>query len=207
MKFFLNILDAKRQKLWASLKFLKDQGFYMAGGTALALQIGHRRSYDFDFYTRQPFDSEEILRLVALKVPQTRLAQGSEGSFRFVRQDIPITGFYYPYELLRPPIDLEFSRLASLEDIAAMKVLAISQRGLQRDFIDLYYLANMFGLDKILDFAQKKYPAFDRYNALKALVYFDDAQTESGRARVAVLKPLSWPKVKAYFIGQVRRLT
>ncbi|MBI4669720.1 MAG: nucleotidyl transferase AbiEii/AbiGii toxin family protein [Elusimicrobia bacterium] len=203
---FLNILDPKRQKLLTSLKFLKEHGFYLAGGTALALQIGHRRSYDFDFYTRQQFDSAELLRLVALKIPQTKLDQGSEGSFRFVYQDVPITGFYYPYDLLMPVVDFDSYSLASLEDIAAMKVLAVTQRGMQRDFIDLYHLANMFSLNQILDLAQRKYPVFDRYTALKALVYFDDAQNESGKARVALLKPLGWGRVKSYFIERVRQI-
>ena len=57
---FSEVLDKKRKELLLQLGFLKKYGFYMAGGTALALQIGHRTSLDFDFYTKRKFDSRKL---------------------------------------------------------------------------------------------------------------------------------------------------
>lgn len=94
--------------------------------------------------------------------------------------------------------------LASLEDIAAMKIIAISQRGKRRDFIDIYFLIEIFGLKKIIDITIKKYPMFNIYVGLQGLVYFKDADDDI--KKISLLKNLDWEEVKSYILKEVNKV-
>ena len=100
---------------------------------------------------------------------------------------------------------LQIKHRTSLEDIAAMKLIAIIQRGTKRDFFDLYFLINKIGLGEIIELTQKKYPPFNPYLALQALTYFEDAEKEDfSERKIIFFKPLSWDKVKEFFVEEVR---
>ena len=93
--------------------------------------------------------------------------------------------------------------MASLEDIAAMKIIAISQRGRKRDFVDIYFLIKKFGLKQILEFAQKKFPEFDIYCALRGLIYFEDANKD----REVITKPkVRWKEIKKFLIKEIEKM-
>ena len=106
----------------------------------------------------------------------------------------------------RIPLPPPTSRnLASLKDIAAMKLIAITQRGTKRDFFDVYFLIKNLGLGEIIELTQKKYPPFNPYLALQALTYFEDAEKEKLEERkITFLKPTSWKEVKEFFIKEAR---
>lgn len=105
--------------------------------------------------------------------------------------------FHYPYKLLKKLLELEGVLIVSREDIAAMKLVAISQRGKRRDFFDMYYLISDFSLDKIVELTRKKFPEFDVYNGLRGMVFFDDADKDAEIKRIKVFDfKLSWRKVK-----------
>src|SRR3989338_5763272 len=129
---------------------------YLAGGTACALQLGHRVSLDLDFFTEKEFPTDIILKqleqLSGFKLDETT-KWTILGSFPKVK----FSYFYYRYPLINKPSFFSRISIASLEDIAAMKVEAIGSRGTKRDFIDLYFLTRKFSLDKILKFYDKKY--------------------------------------------------
>jgi len=203
-----DILDKKRRALLPGLKFLKNRSFYLAGGTALALQIGHRISVDFDFYNQNKFNPAKIYQdFQAQKPGKILLGNTAENTLFLEINNIAVSFFTYSYPLLKPLITSENLNIASLEDIAAMKLIAIIQRGVKRDFIDLYFLSQIFGLEKIMNLTKKKYAGFNKYLACQALVYFKDAQGEQA-AEVELIKPLSWEKVKKYLeaeVGQVKR--
>ncbi len=199
----LEIIDPERKKLLSQLGFLKDWGFYMAGGTALALQIGHRTSLDFDFYTDNKFDSEELYQklreqfnvvIVLRKVKNTLIVEVNK---------IAVSFFYYPYPLIFPRVEIEGVHLASKEDIAAMKVIAISDRGTKRDFIDIYFLLKEFSLQKIFEFVREKYPEFNIYVGLRGLTYFADAEKKQNR-RLWLFKNVSWQETKKSLITEAR---
>lgn len=134
----LSIISSKQAKLLKKLSFLKKHGFYLAGGTALALQIGHRTSLDFDFYTKKNFDVQQLHRLLERKFQEVIVLQKEKNTLNVKVDGIAVSFFKYPYPLIFPLVkEQDFPALASKEDIAAMKVIAISDRGTKRDFIDI----------------------------------------------------------------------
>ncbi|MBI3276935.1 MAG: nucleotidyl transferase AbiEii/AbiGii toxin family protein [Chlamydiae bacterium] len=192
--FHLEILDVKRRQMLTSLAFLKDSfHFYLAGGTALALQLGHRTSLDFDFYSQEEFSEKHLLPHFDkyFRRPQWTLIQSGQGTLIINVREIELSFFYYGYNMLRPCVEVEGVLLASKEDIAAMKLIAIIQRGNMRDFIDMYFLLKEFSLEKIFEYTKKKFPSFNIYLGLRALVYFDEAG-EPKNQRFQLLMPISW---------------
>ena len=202
---FLSILSRKQIKLLEQLGFLKKYGFYLAGGTALALQVGHRTSLDFDFYTKKSFDSKKLQHLLEKEFGKTILLQKDEDTLIVKINDMIASFFKYPYPLIFPLIkQKEFPPIASEEDIAAMKIIAVSDRGVKRDFIDIYFLLQEFSLKKIFVFVKKKYPNFNIYVALQGLTYFVDADRTQTR-RLHLFYSVSWSKVKKFLMNEVKR--
>lgn len=175
----------------------------MAGGTALALQIGHRTSLDFDFYNKRRFDTQELREEFDGKFQGVREIHLKPNSMEIEIGTIGLSFFFYRYGLIKKPIVFEGILLASKEDIAAMKILAISQRGKRRDFIDIYFLMKEFGLKSILDFTKEKYPMFNVYVGLQGLVYFEDAEDDPAKGRFKLLKEFNWSEIKKYIIKEV----
>src|SRR3990167_194401 len=153
-----DLLDAARRKILPSLVFLKKWKCSRAGGTALALQIGHRRSVDFDFFTPESFNEMRLEQEVVSHLRGFKVTQRGQGTLTGQAQGIDFSFFHYPYPLLEPLIEEKYLNLAATADIAAMKLIAISQRGLRRDFVDLYVIAQGAGLKKIFEWAGKNSP-------------------------------------------------
>ncbi len=200
------ILGKKYLSILPKLAFLKERGFYLAGGTALALQIKHRISVDFDFYIPQGFNSEEILYNFQKQCKVVTLIQIIENTLIAKIEGIEISLFTYPYKLLKKPIETEYLNLASIEDIAAMKLIAIIQRGIRRDFIDLYFLIKLLGLKKIIQYTEEKYPPFNKYLCLQALTYFGDAEKVSIERKLTLFESITWDKIKSFITEQVREI-
>ena len=174
-KIHLNILDYKRLEILKNLGFTKKLGIYLAGGTALALQIGHRTSVDFDFYSTKKFKKGELFGYFKDNFPRgfkIKIIRDFNNTFEIDIDKVHLSCFYYPYKLINKPIGVENIKVASIPDITAMKLVAISQRGTKRDFIDIYYLLKKFSLDKIIRFTEKKFPEFDIYSGLRGLLSF-----------------------------------
>lgn len=200
----LYVLSSKQIYLMKRLGFLKRHGFYLAGGTALALQIGHRTSVDFDFYTQKKFDNKKLLIELEERFKNVKLIQIPEQTLIVEIEGVEASFFYYPYPLIYPLIEEnEFPPLASKEDIAAMKIISIIQRGTKRDFVDIYFLIKEFGLNKIFEITEKKYQSFNPYLALQALVYFTDAERERTKRKISYIKPVNWSEIKKFLIKTV----
>lgn len=200
---FLSVLDKKRKDLLSKLGFLKDYGFYLAGGTSLALQIGHRTSLDFDFYTKKEFEPPRLREEFDKRFKKVREIHVAEGTLILDIEGIELSFFKYPYKLVKPCLKLEDVNLASVEDIAAMKILAISQRGKRRDFIDIYFLIQKFGLKKIMELTKEKYSMFNIYVGLQGLSYFKDADEDLEVDRFRLFEKISWGKIKNYIVKEV----
>jgi predicted nucleotidyltransferase component of viral defense system len=114
--------------------------------------------------------------------------------------------FKYPYRPIKQLIPIEDIYIVSKEDIAAMKILAISQRGTRRDFIDIFFLMKEFGLKSILEFTKEKYPMFNIYIGLQGLVYFEDAEGDPQKQRFRLLCNVNWKHVKSYLIEEVNNI-
>ena len=176
--------------------------FYLAGGTALALQLGHRRSVDLDYFSR----TEDIPSLLeplrqALQLFAPVLADSAWGNLSFLAQSVRI-GFYgYGYGLVQPLVEIEAVRLASVADIALMKLDALLGRAGRKDFHDLYEICKRMPLRPLLDLAPQKYPNVRDFEAqvVKRLVYFERAELDEPPL---LLETVAWETVKAYFRQQ-----
>jgi hypothetical protein len=178
---------------------------YLAGGTALALQLGHRISVDFDFFTQKQFKprqfSDELSRL-----GQFEEEQAEKGTVLGIFNGIKFSLFLYEHPISHPLQDFASVQLASIKDIAAMKVDAVSSRGLKRDFIDLYFICQCdLSLNDSLTLYEEKYRKLSSNLAhiQKSLVYFDDAEDDE---MPKMLKEVSWEQVKCFFENEVKKM-
>lgn len=199
-KIYWKILNKQQKEVLPKLSFLPGLKAYLAGGTALALRLGHRTSVDFDFYTPKHFKAGALKKLIKKTLPglKIKIVRDADDTFDAVlNNSVKLSLFYYHYKLLKKPIDFKNTVIVSLEDIAAMKLIAITQRGKRRDFIDFYYLLKIFDLRQIMETTEKKYPEFDPYHGLRSLLYFKDADDDPEISRIKIFdNELSWKKVK-----------
>ena len=170
-----NILDKKRLDILHKFSELKEFGFYLAGGTGLALQIGHRDSIDFDFFTEDKIDKEKITQYVIQNFLQVNKIQDEAGTLTFiVENSIKISFFEYKYKLIESLIATEFFDIASVPDISCMKLNAICNRNTLKDYVDLYFIFEKNTLDELLNWTTQKMPELEHMLILKSLIYFDD---------------------------------
>lgn len=198
---YTDCLNRNQIKVLKKLVFSKKYGFYLAGGTALALQLGHRRSMDLDFYTPKKFDYKKLRIELERKFKEAIFIQGEEHTLVMKLDKVAVSFFYYPYCLVFPLVESnDFPSLASVKDIAAMKLIAIADRGIKRDFFDIYFLLKEFFLEEIFKWVRKKYPEFNIYSALRGLTYFNDAEKKKPQRKTYLFKEVSWLKVKKVLI-------
>jgi len=170
----------------------------------LALQLGHRISLDFDFYTKEEFDPETLLQNFQKHFKNVQLIRKVKNTLILSIDNIEMSLFSYPYPLISPLVKIPEVNLASMEDICAIKIVAIIQRGTKRDFIDIYFLIRKFGLERIFTLAQEKYKGlFNKYLALQSLTYFIDANKEKEEQRTKTSTGISWDKIKKELIKTV----
>ncbi|MCH8861460.1 MAG: nucleotidyl transferase AbiEii/AbiGii toxin family protein, partial [Proteobacteria bacterium] len=202
MQAHFEALPKETQSTFALLaSFRGIESFYLAGGTALALAFGHRVSVDLDFFSRESF-GEQILINRLSTLDGFSLEKREEGTIHANINITKISFFHYPYSLLEAPKVLNGIQIASVRDIACMKLEAISQRGAKRDFVDLYTIAQHgSSLSEIFFDYQKKYEKLNvnMIHVKKGLVYFDDAEEEP---MPRMLKPLEWKTVKNFFYSE-----
>lgn len=168
------------------------KSFYLVGGTALALRYGHRVSVDLDLFTHESFDSQQLAKLLVDEFDLTESVVEKNtvlGLIHGIKTDF----IAHRYALVNGIEEIDGLRLLSVEDIAAMKLNAIANRGSKKDFWDLYELLQHFGREELLQFYEQKYPADSIWNVEKSLVYFDDAEADPDPVD---LKGRSWAEVK-----------
>ncbi|OGF74364.1 hypothetical protein A2W48_02645 [Candidatus Giovannonibacteria bacterium RIFCSPHIGHO2_12_44_12] len=176
-----DILGEKRVSLLPRFKLFKER-FYLAGGTGLALQIGHRDSVDFDFFTADHFDTasfhSELLDIFkGLKIVKT--LEEKDSLAVIIDGEVKLSFLRYPYVLLNPAIDEENIKIASIEDIACMKFSAIVSRATWKDYVDLYFIIRQKPLRNLFASLFRKMPDLDQNLVLKSLVYFKDVVDEN----------------------------
>jgi len=181
MKIHWNILDNKRTDILPLLRSFSEEGFYLAGGTGLALLLGHRDSVDFDFFKVENFDTSELTRKLeyVFKEHKLSITQLQKNTVSCEIDDtIQLSFFSYDYELLKPLIKSEYLEIASVEDIACMKLAAIASRNLEKDYVDLYFISQKIPLKDLIGFCLKKYPSFNEVMILKSLPFVEDVKRE-----------------------------
>ena len=204
---FREILTGAQQSLLELLTRIGEvRTFYLAGGTALALHLGHRRSRDFDFFRDRDFLPQDLLSRLR-DAGEPTVLQEAAGTLSVLLGGVPTSFFHYDYPLLRPLVDSPWGvLLADVDDIAAMKISALAGRGSRKDFVDLYvYARDVAPLDQAFVRFREKYRGVtvDPYHLLRSLSFFEDAEAE---AMPEVLGDIPWEIVKAFFRAEAARL-
>ena len=173
----------------------------LVGGTALALQIGHRKSIDLDFFGNMSASLEEI----TLELSEFANAKplSSSKAMRFLIVDgVKVDIVSYPYIWIDDPVKEAGLTLAGVKDIAAMKLSAITNRGTKKDFIDLYFLLKRFSFNELIEFYLKKYAGAQLFTVLKSLTYFEDAE---GDPMPVMMESLNWDEAKTAIVAVVNQ--
>lgn len=192
-----------------SLEIIRDhkifENFYLAGGTAAAIIMGHRLSIDLDFFTADKFDSEVVLNFIDSKNIGASKFKPSKNTLYFELAETKISFISYQYPLLEKSQDFYGVPLASLLDIGLMKLTAIASRGSKKDFIDLSFILDNISLAQLLTHFPEKYPIdkIDIYHYLKSLTYFEDAEEEP---MPKMLVKSNWNKIKQKIEKEVRKV-
>lgn len=178
--------------------------FYLAGGTALALQVGHRESVDLDFFSFTDFKRDELK--IALSVcGRYMLTNEEEGTLDGSLDDVKLSFLRYEYPMLFPLIPFGGIHLADIRDIGCMKLDAVSSRGSKKDFIDIFFLLKQFLLEELIGFFEKKYShiQYNKLHILKSLTYFSEAEDEPFPK---MLVNVSWEDVKETMRSETKKL-
>lgn len=194
------ILNTTQKKILPGMAAaLSGMDLYLAGGTALALQAGHRPSIDFDFFSRKIGDPEKMYKMLrAVDLDFTILSESFETVYLDI-DSVQVSFIGYDYPMLQPPLvwDDYQLRLAAIDDIACMKLSAVTNRGIRKDFIDLHYIIRNFGsLQYYLDLFVQKFQQRDIGHVVRSLVFFEDADLEPD---VKMNVHLDWQDIKKDF--------
>ena len=201
------VLDAEG---WAVVRKLASaghiEGWTLAGGTGLALQFGHRRSVDLDFFRAETVDSEVLIGNLS-RLGSVVVQSREPGTLHVVLDGIRLSFLEAQAPFLFPGTPYRGLSIADPRDIAIMKIIAIGGRGSRKDFVDLYFFLRSGGaLDTLMALLRRRFADIDynEYHLLKSLVFFDDAEAEP---MPRLLRRASWSEVKKTIIAEVKRLS
>jgi len=175
-----------------------DYGFYLAGGTALALQLGHRYSRDLDFFTDRNFNTEILTSKLIAKGLKIRFTE--EGTILSELESISVSFFYYPYSLIFNTINFNGIRVTDFKDIAVMKLIAIAQRAEKKDYFDTVEVLKRVPLSELKEIAIKKYgkSRLNWYHIVKSLFFFSDVEGSPD----PMCSDETWGKVKKFLLSK-----
>jgi len=181
---------------------MHEYGFYLAGGTALALQLNHRTSYDLDIFSPQAFEAMTLQQRLQQLLPAGSQWQTSHETVRFQLDGVEVSFFGYHHPLIGDLVTHPAIPLASVADIGCMKVTAAADRALYRDFFDIYHIClSLGGLKTLMQFFEKKYPQSSVYHYVKSLSLVSDCVDEPP---LATVKPIHPEAIKAYLLNELK---
>lgn len=208
MIFHPEVMPVVQQRMLRALgPFAMRAGFYLGGGTAVAIHLGHRRSLDLDWFTSEPIpDPMRLATYVRDAMPGFAVTGIAAGTLHGQVGGVKMSFLEYRHALLVEPASwLEFGcRVAELDDLACMKLSAVGGRGAKKDFIDIYALGQTrFTLADMLRLYQRKFAVEDVGHVVTSLCYFDDAEAED---TPEMLWDVRWTDVKRTIEGWVKSL-
>jgi hypothetical protein len=196
----LELVAALERRRSAALR-----GWVLAGGTALALRLGHRVSGDLDFFRASAVDLEALARVLE-RVGECETLGRDARTLNVLVAGVKLSFFRVSFGVLRPPTPYRFFSVADLVDIALMKLMAIADRGSRRDFVDLWcILQEGHTLRQCLELLPKKYGEgrVNLYHVLKSLTYFEDAESEP---LPRMLRKFDWEACKSFFVEKAHAI-
>lgn len=174
--------------------------FQLVGGTSLALQIGHRESINIDLFGFGELEELEVSEFLS-SLGKVQVLKKSKNILIYSVDGVKVDLVNYKYPWLNPFLNLENLRLADPQDIAAMKLNAISGRGSKKDFIDVFFLLKKYSLADMIGFYNRKYKDGSEFLVLKSLTFFGDADAED---TPKMLIPTDWQEVKKRITQEVK---
>lgn len=201
---YWNIFDKERFELLKTIsENISISDYYMIGGTALSLQLKLRESFDFDFCVPVEFNNELLLEELK-KIGEIEVQQNQRGTCDVILNGVQVSFFYFPNKLIEElvePKDIPKLKIASVLDIAVMKLVAIGGRGAKKDFFDLYNIIKKcnISINELVKGLIKKYGKDINYvNIIMGLSYFEDAENEILPKTFA---EYNWGDIKKFFIN------
>lgn len=201
---YWNIIDKDRYQLLKNIMEIVDiPDFYMIGGTALSLQLGLRESFDFDFCVPIQFNNELLLEELE-KIGDIKVKQNQKGTCDVIINGVQVSFLYYPNKVIKELIttpEMPKLKVASILDIAIMKIVAIGGRGAKKDFFDLYNIINKckITIKELAEGLIEKYGNKTNYvNIIMGLSYFEDAEQE---VLPKTFVKYNWEEIKDFFIN------
>ncbi len=203
--FTNGISPATERCLETLKKTTLTSNYYLTGGTVAALYLGHRISYALDFFSNSPLGPIQIAQELG-KLGKLQTDQNDAGTFLGMLDGVKIGFFRYLYPMVEPEQSFEGVRIASLMDIGCMKLEAIASRGIMRNFVDMYLIAQKLGLENVLTAARTKFASTDysETHFLRSLAYFADADTANPPT---MLVAWDWEEIMHYFEQEVKRVS
>ncbi|MBI2100673.1 MAG: nucleotidyl transferase AbiEii/AbiGii toxin family protein [Candidatus Vogelbacteria bacterium] len=205
----LDVLPLKTKKALDYLgaeSWLARAGWYLAGGTALALQTGHRQSVDLDFFTpEKTFAPASVVTHFPQDVWQAEIVK--EGTIYGAVKGAKVSFIAYPFFVpVMPKLKYHGIEVLDKDDIAVMKIVAVSQRGRKRDFLDLFwYIKSVAPLASVINKLPRQYPtvAHDFHHIIKSLTYFADAEDDP---MPEIFFKATWAEVKKFFQAEIKKI-
>lgn len=201
---YWNIFDKHRFELLKKItETVNITDYYMIGGTALSIQLGLRESFDFDFCVPKQFNNEMLIEELK-KIGTLEVLQNQKGTCDVVLNGVQVSFFYYPNPVINEFVKTEeipCLKLASVLDIAIMKIAAIGGRGAKKDFYDLYYIIKENKItveDLVKGLIRKCGDNINYVNTIMGLSYFEDAENE---LLPKTFMDYDWDKIKKFFIS------
>jgi hypothetical protein len=179
--------------------------FILAGGTSLALRLGHRLSVDLDFFSEEEVLPDLLVGELRAAHLDSEVTQLAPGILSVVVEGVRVSFFHYPYPFVDAPQPYEGLRVASVLDIAAMKLVAVAQRSARRDFVDLYVILQQMPFRTVAARAVQRYGAgfIEPVVVGKGLTWLEDADGEPDPHYLG--QPVLWDDVKAFFVSSFRQ--
>ena len=200
---YWNIFDENRYKLLKKIsEVVSIDKYYMIGGTALSLQLGLRESYDFDFCVEDEFNNELLLKELK-SIGDVEVIQNQKGTCDVLLNGVQVSFLYYPNKVIKDFVkvkEMSKLKLASILDIAVMKLVAIGGRGAKKDFFDLYNIIEKcnINIDELVNgLIQKCGNNVNYVNIIMGLSYFEDAEDE---ILPNTFVDYNWENIKKFFI-------
>lgn len=200
----LNTVNIDTYCLLKEISQIKELDYFaLAGGTSLSLQLGHRISVDLDFFTIKKFNTNDIIQILQSRYKLSEISKNTNALTLYIdykSQKVKIDFLRHNYPILQGFTIEDGIRLFSIQDIAAMKLNAITNRGAKKDFYDIYELLLSFSLTKLIDLYKRKYVDMNVFTLIKSLNYFEDANNEP---EPISLRTINWDIIKLTISKQV----
>ncbi len=180
-------------------------GFILAGGTSLALVLGHRISVDLDLFSSEVFVPDLLVGELRSTHLHPEVMQMAPGTLSLLIDGVKVSFLHYPPPFVDPPKRYKGLAVASIQDISAMELIAIAQRSARRDFVDLYVILQQMPFSAVAKRAVQRYgPGLIEPVVIgKGLTWFDDADGEPDPQYLG--QPIPWSEVKAFFHSSFRQ--